>query len=163
LTRPFTTNSVSVPLAFGVDDEISVKPKREIVPIDYTDEARAPSSAERSTATTERVDASKLKALVERIPTDRDALFAFPIDWAVVDAQGLVESKMRAWTGKKMLEYLGEEEPAMVDFVLAKLRDHVRPQAILDELRQVLEEEADMFVALLWRKLAFEAARANLL
>lgn len=152
---------MTVPLAFGVEDDVNVKPKREIVPIDYTDEERAPSSAEKSAPTSGSVDADKLKALIEQIPTDRDALFAFPIDWAVVDAQGLVENKMRAWIGKKMLEYLGEEEPTIADFVLAKLLEHVRPQVILDELRLVLEDEADIFVALLWRKLAFEAARAN--
>lgn len=67
---------------------------------------------------------------------------------------------MAPWVKKKIQEYLGEEDTTMMEFLLTKLRQHTTPQEILTELQIVLEEDAEKFVLLLWRKLAFEALRA---
>jgi PWI domain len=49
----------------------------------------------------------------------------------------------------------------MVEYVLKQLHQHTGPEAILAELHQVLDDDAEVFVKLLWRKLAFEAIRAD--
>jgi|TARA_B100000475_G_scaffold81526_1_gene58794 RNA-binding protein 25 len=71
-----------------------------------------------------------------------------------------VRSKLRPWVAKKIAEYLGEEEPTLIDFVLSCLDRRARPEEILDELALVLEEDAQVLVVKLWRVLLFHAAKA---
>jgi RNA-binding protein 25 len=68
----------------------------------------------------------------------------------------VVEGKMRPWVIKKIMEYLGEEEKTLVDFILSKIAGHKPPTEILDQLSLVLDEEAEGFVIKLWRALIFE-------
>lgn len=58
---------------------------------------------------------------------------------------------MKPWVTKKIVEYLGEEEPTLIDFVVNKMGDHMAPQEILGQLTFVLEDEAEVFVIKLWR------------
>jgi RNA-binding protein 25 len=41
---------------------------------------------------------------------------------------------MRSWVLKKMVEYLGEEEPTLTDFILSKLQKRCQPHELLTEL-----------------------------
>lgn len=34
-----------------------------------------------------------------------------------------MERRVRPWINKKIIEYIGEEEPTLVDFVCSKVRD----------------------------------------
>lgn len=43
----------------------------------------------------------------------------------------VVGTKMRPWIEKKMVEYLGEEEKTLVDFIVAKLTNHCSPNDLL--------------------------------
>lgn len=95
------------------------------------------------------------KELIGRIPTGKTELFAFPIGWEEVD-QGLIDKRVRPWVNKKILEYIGEEEPSLVDFICAKIRDKDKPDNILNDIKMVLDEEADTFVVKLWRLLIYE-------
>jgi RNA-binding protein 25 len=56
-------------------------------------------------------------------------------------------------------DYLGEEEPSLIDFVCMKLEAEAKPQTILDELKLVLEEDAEVFTTKLWRMLLFCSLR----
>lgn len=194
---------------FAVEEEAEAKPVREIIPIDYSEEERLATASmqQRAAATTARINGRSdvrgkplmngdssdltdsprtqdLKTLVDQIPTDKDALFAFPINWTAVEKVcpylseisvhlrshsrvalnaeqfNIVTDKMHSWVTKKIHEYLGEEEPTMIEFIIKKLRQRAAPQSILDELKLVLDDEAEMFVQLLWRRLAFEALRS---
>lgn len=62
---------------------------------------------------------------------------------------------MKPWITKKIIEYLGEEEITLIEFILAKMSQHMAPQEILDQLAFVLEDEAEMFVIKLWRYFYF--------
>lgn len=73
----------------------------------------------------------------------------------------IVHDKMAPWVTTKVTEYLGEAEATMVAFILAKLEQRASPRALVDELQLVLEDDAEVFVKLLWRKLAFEAVRSS--
>lgn len=38
-----------------------------------------------------------------------------------------MDRRIRPWINKKIIEYIGEEEPTLVDFVCSKVRDSVPP------------------------------------
>ena len=63
------------------------------------------------------------------------------MDWDAAEAHGVVELKLRPWVGKKMVEYLGEEEPALVDLILTQLRNRTAAAAVEEHLKQVLDDD----------------------
>ncbi len=72
----------------------------------------------------------------------------------------MVDGTMRAWTLRKMKEYLGEEEQTLTDFILAKLHRRCRPAELLSELAAVLDEDAQPFCVKLWRMLIYSSTTA---
>lgn len=102
------------------------------------------------------ISADALKALIATIPTQREPLYAEVVDWDTVEAAGVLETKLRPFVAKKMLEYLGEEEPSLVEHVVAKLRARTPASLLEEELAKVLDDEAQVFVVKLWRMLLFE-------
>jgi len=82
-----------------------------------------------------------------------EEVFASPVNWEAVEAtEGLTES-LRVWVTQKIIEYLGEEETTMIDFVLHQVSKRCAPQDMLEELTMVLDEDAEGFVVALWQKL----------
>merc|ERR1711902_478905 len=96
-----------------------------------------------------------IKSLIDKIPTDKAALFEFVIDWDLVDNQ-LMEKRIRPWVNKKISEYIGEPEPTLTDFICSKVLAGSPPDAVLEDVRMVLDEEADVFVVKMWRLLIYE-------
>lgn len=148
------------------EDEAS-KPMRTIVPIDYSEEERmagpVPSAAVSAATAASNASAEEKrlqqKALVDKIPTDKDKLFAYAVDWDTVERADIVRTCMKPWVTKKMVEYLGEEEDTLTDFILTKLKARAPPQDTLVELQAVLDEDADVFVVKLWRMLIFSSLK----
>ena len=62
------------------DDETAENKKRKLIPLDY-DEKK---SSEKK-ATTAEEKRMKIKNLIEGIPTAKEELFQFPLDWSIVD------------------------------------------------------------------------------
>uniref|UniRef100_K3WIU2 PWI domain-containing protein n=1 Tax=Globisporangium ultimum (strain ATCC 200006 / CBS 805.95 / DAOM BR144) TaxID=431595 RepID=K3WIU2_GLOUD len=160
--KPVVAPNVSV---FTLEEEVEVKPTREIVPIDYTEDEKLAGASvqQRVAATVARINirSGDVKSLIEQIPTETTELFSYPIDWMAVDKHKIVAAKMAPWVAKKIIEYLGEEEPTLIEFILKKLDQRAKPEEILTELQLVLDDDAEVFVKLLWRKLAFEAIRSE--
>ncbi|XP_074274416.1 RNA-binding motif protein 25 isoform X2 [Silene latifolia] len=100
------------------------------------------------------------KQLIDMIPKTKDDLFSYDINWTVYDENRLHE-RMRPWISKKITEFLGEEETTLVEFIVDKLREHVKAEKMLDLLQQILDEEAEMFVLKMWRMLIFEVKRVE--
>jgi RNA-binding protein 25 len=119
--------------------------KRELVKLDGA-AAAAPSAAD-------------LAALAEKVPTSREALYAWTIDWAAFDEAEVLEKRLRPWIVKKVIEYVSEEDPILRDFILTKLRQHTPPAELETALVDVLDADASPFVQKLWRLLAFELLR----
>ena len=81
--------------------------------------------------------------------------------WAVLEEAQTVDLKLRAFIAKKMVEYLGEDEPTLVEHILAKLRAQTSAADIEEHLAKVLDDDAAVFVVKLWRMLVFEMYAAQ--
>lgn len=68
---------------------------------------------------------------------------------------------MKPWVTKKIMEYLGEEEKTLIDFIMGKIAAHTPPNEILQQLTLVLDEEAEIFVVKMWRMLVYEMYTAS--
>uniref|UniRef100_A0A671YLF9 RNA binding motif protein 25 n=1 Tax=Sparus aurata TaxID=8175 RepID=A0A671YLF9_SPAAU len=139
------------------DEEADEQPrKRKLVPLDYGDDdkslgldgAEIP-GAKGSINTEEK--RKHIKSLIEKIPTARPELFSYPLDWTMVDST-LMDRRIRPWINKKIIEYIGEEEPTLVDFVCSK----VSSELYLFIIKCVLDEEAEVFIVKMWRLLIYE-------
>uniref|UniRef100_A0A5S6KY67 RNA-binding protein 25 n=1 Tax=Xenopus tropicalis TaxID=8364 RepID=A0A5S6KY67_XENTR len=136
---------------FDDEDSDEVPRKRKLVPLDYGDDDKT--SAKNNVNTEEK--RKHIKSLIEKIPTAKPELFAYPLDWSIVDTT-LMERRIRPWINKKIIEYIGEEEATLVDFVCSKVMAHSSPQSILDDVAMVLDEEAEVFIVKMWRLLIYE-------
>ncbi|XP_026197017.1 RNA-binding protein 25b isoform X2 [Anabas testudineus] len=141
------------------DEEADEQPrKRKLVPLDYDDDkslgvdGAGLSSIKGANSEEKR---KHIKTLIEKIPTAKPELFSYPLDWSMVDTT-LMERRVRPWINKKIIEYIGEEEPTLVDFVCSKVMAHSMPQSILDDVAMVLDEEAEVFIVKMWRLLIYE-------
>lgn len=63
-------------------------------------------------------------------------MFNFKLDWTEID-NTLMEKKIRPWINKKIIEYIGEPEPTLVDFICSKVMAGSTPQGILDDVQMV--------------------------
>lgn len=102
-----------------------------------------------------------VKKLVESIPADRDELFNFKIDWSQLD-DSLMEKRIKPWINKKIIEYIGEEEESLNEFICAKIQSQTPPEQLLKEVHIVLEEETELFVKKMWRLLVYETEAKRL-
>ncbi|KAF8697448.1 hypothetical protein HU200_036049 [Digitaria exilis] len=100
------------------------------------------------------------KQLIDMIPRTKEELFAYDINWAIYDKHELHE-RMRPWVSKKIIEFLGEEESTLVDYIVSCTKDHVQAEKMLELLQSILDVEAEMFVLKMWRMLIFEIKKVE--
>lgn len=74
----------------------------------------------------------------------------------------VVDSTLKSWLVRKIVEYLGEEEATLTEFILTKLKSRCKPDELLTELTAVLDDDAEPFVIKLWRMMIFSVLKANL-
>merc|ERR1712098_826497 len=131
------------------DDDDSDKPKKKLKPL--------PPPSTDSKKDTKSADEKRkhIKSLIEKIPTDKNDLFAYNIDWDLVDNQ-LMEKRIRPWVNKKIAEYIGDPEPSLTVFFCSKVLAGSHPKAFLEDVQMVLDEEAEVFVVKMWRLLIYE-------
>ena len=139
----------------------SIQPINQAFAADDDDDPAA-SSNKRSKLSTQLQSSSEAeerkradKRLVESIPTGREELFAFKIDWEQLDTT-LMEKRIKPWLNKKIVEYIGEEEATLHDFFCTKIQQRTAPDKFLEETKVILDEEAEMFVIKMWRLLIYE-------
>lgn len=139
---------------FGVDDEEEEGGRKHLRPFEITQEERM------ETLTTDEKK-RMVRDLINNIPTTKDELFAHVIDWRYVD-RSLIEQRVRPWVAKKIMEFLGEEEGALVDFVCEKVANKTSPDRILGDIAMILDEDAEVFVVKMWRLLIYESEAKKL-
>jgi RNA-binding protein 25 len=76
------------------------------------------------------------KQIIDKIPIDKEDLFNHPLDLQEID--GTIKKKLQSWINKKMIEYIGEPEQSLVEFICSKLLAGSSPQSILDDIRMVI-------------------------
>lgn len=67
------------------DEEVAVAKRRKLVPLEYSEDEKAavlPTPVKPASAEEKR---KCIKNLIERIPTAKDELFAYKLDWSMVD------------------------------------------------------------------------------
>ncbi|VDP01780.1 unnamed protein product [Heligmosomoides polygyrus] len=166
---------------FGVEDEDEEGSRKQLRPFEITQEERM------ETLTTDEKK-RMVKDLINNIPTTKEELFAHKIDWRFVD-RSLIEQRVRPWVAKKIMEFLGEEEAALVSFVCEKVAAKTSPDRILSDIAmvsdlgwpmrrsgsavvakdigssgtsQILDEDAEVFVVKMWRLLIYESEAKKL-
>jgi RNA-binding protein 25 len=75
------------------------------------------------------------------------------VDWKTIAALNLLQVSVRGWVTKELFELLGEEEPALVDFIMTKLASSCSPQELEAELEPALDKDAEKIVTALWKQL----------
>ena len=104
---------------------------------------------------------SRIKELVDKIPTDKDGLWNWPIRWEFL-SKNLLENKLTPFVAKKVIEYIGAEERDLVEYTVRAVASRSGAQAVLNELQGALAEDAEIFVIKLWRMVVYETeARAQ--
>uniref|UniRef100_A0ACD5XKY8 Uncharacterized protein n=1 Tax=Avena sativa TaxID=4498 RepID=A0ACD5XKY8_AVESA len=100
------------------------------------------------------------KQLLATVPKMKEELFAHDVNWAIYDKYGLHE-RMRPWISKKTTEVFDEELAEFVDYVVAATKEHVTAPRMLELLESLLDDDAERFVLLMWRKLIFEIKKVE--
>ena len=91
--------------------------------------------------------------IMAQIPVEKEAVFAYPIDWKLFP---LVSSSVEKWVLQKTVELLGEEEHSLKEFVMKKLsKDTVSAEGLVKQLEPILEEESSVFVHKLFRLIIY--------
>ncbi|KAL7062388.1 hypothetical protein AAHC03_0567 [Spirometra sp. Aus1] len=162
-----TEHTVRKPAAAFADDDLeqrAAKPTLSWLPPSATSSQKPlppqpeePHVSRLSTAEKKAV----IKRIIEQIPTAKEDLFAYPIDWAIVDAE-FVNTRIRPWVDKKIVAYIGESEATLSNFICEQVLEHNPPAKILNEIAMVLDEEAEVFVVKMWRLLIYVIAEKKL-
>uniref|UniRef100_A0A0B7AI40 PWI domain-containing protein n=3 Tax=Arion vulgaris TaxID=1028688 RepID=A0A0B7AI40_9EUPU len=152
--KTFTVGDV-----FNQDDDDNMEPrKRKLIPLDYDDDKSSPSDKKLASAEEKR---HRIKQLIESIPTAKEELYAYTVDWDIVD-QNLMDKRIKPWVTKKIIEYIGEEEPTLTEFICQKVVAKSTPQSIQNDVAMILDEEAEVFVVKMWRLLVYETEAKKL-
>jgi RNA-binding protein 25 len=96
-----------------------------------------------------------VRKLIENIPTKKEDLFTYPLDWSLLDSN-LMEKRIKPWVTKKIVEYIGEEEATLTDFICSSIMLKKSAETILSDIRVVLDDEAEVFVVKMWRLIVYE-------
>eukprot|EP00794_Sanderia_malayensis_P019916 gene19916-21863_t len=134
------------------------QPKKKLSKIETKEEEEEEKKKAASSADEKK---KTIRNLIEKIPTGKDELFQYPIKMDMID-QSLVEKRIKPWVNKKIFEYIGEQEPTLVEFICSKVMAKSLPKNILEDVEMVLDEEAEVFVVKMWRLLIYETEAKHL-
>jgi len=141
-----------------VEDDMEEEVRRPTLPVlVYTDEELREMGLSELEIEEKRKEEknTRVKDIVARIPVDKAGLFSWNVRWEVVDevsftslirpcmyvltpiSQKFIDSKIKPFVSKKLIEILGVQEEDIIDFVLDGVRNKNNPTAMLEELEVV--------------------------
>ncbi|KAI9662992.1 MAG: hypothetical protein M1821_008039 [Bathelium mastoideum] len=129
------------------EEEAGETQKRTLVPLKIDTKAEAESLTEE-----ERAQAAR--QLAQDIPTDKEGLWGWSMQWDYVD-DSILGQQLKPFVEKKIVEYLGVQEQMLVDVVEEHIRKRGGPQELVGELEGALDEEAEVLVKKIWRMIIF--------
>ncbi|KAI4738316.1 hypothetical protein E4T50_11232 [Aureobasidium sp. EXF-12298] len=94
------------------------------------------------------------RALAASIPTSLADLFGWPVKWAHLP-DSVIREQLRPYVQKKIFESLGVQEDMLVEVIEGVVRRHGRPEEIVEELSDTLDEEAEGLARKVWRMVVF--------
>ncbi|BGP01416.1 hypothetical protein NBRC10513v2_002370 [Rhodotorula toruloides] len=134
------------------DEEEEGRKKRELIPLEYSDdEDEAQPRPRLSRSEMER----KAREIEAKVPTSKDGLWTWKVRWKRLN-DDIIKRRITPYANRLIVDYLGGEEAELLNVVNEYLRDHKGPQALLEELEPVLDEDVTNFVVKVWRRLAIE-------
>ncbi|PGH16730.1 hypothetical protein AJ79_01603 [Helicocarpus griseus UAMH5409] len=111
-------------------------------------------TAAESAGLTDEERAQAARQLAADIPSDKEGLWNWQVNWEFVDESVLGE-QLKPFVEKKIMEYLGVQEQMLVDVVEEHIRKRAPPQELVEQLEGALDEEAEVLVKKLWRMIIF--------
>ncbi|CDW73846.1 UNKNOWN [Stylonychia lemnae] len=103
----------------------------------------------------------KTKELYAKLPKTKEDIFKFQLNWNNLFMHDVIEKVGRPWIGKKVKEYMGVEEQAVVQLIIKILNqkpDHIGLQS---KLKDILDQKTEEFVMKLWQTMAFECMKVD--
>jgi hypothetical protein len=94
--------------------------------------------------------------LAAEMPTNADAIFAYPIRWASVTPT-IINDHLRPFIERKVVYYLGVQEELLVDTLLEGIKERRNPRELVKELEPALEDDAESLVTIVWKLVALSA------
>lgn len=120
-------NMAAVEGLLDEEDEPNKAARRELIPI--------AEDASRNSGMSHEERAKAARQLAQEIPSDRRGLWNWDVKWEFVD--GGVMSDLRRFTEKKVVDYLGIQEQALVEDVQGVVANRGRPAELVDLLMKV--------------------------
>uniref|UniRef100_A0A0N4ZTH2 RRM domain-containing protein n=1 Tax=Parastrongyloides trichosuri TaxID=131310 RepID=A0A0N4ZTH2_PARTI len=111
---------------------------------------------ERMQTMTQEEKSALIKGIVNNIPKDKEELFKTPVLWEYID-KDIIANRIKPYVDTKVQEYLGDKEETFVEFILEKVAKQIEPENLLNDIKLVLEEDAEVFTIKLWRLIIYEA------
>jgi len=110
------------------EEEDETKEKRTLIPIQF--------DKNDTSGMTEEERAQAAKQLAADIPTDKEGLWRWNVQWDFVD-ETVIDERLKPFVEKKIVEYLGVQEQMLVDVVVTALRGRGKPGDLVGELEGV--------------------------
>lgn len=88
--------------------------------------------------------------------TKEDILAAWTMFPPLSSSANTAADKVKTFVTEKIVEYVGEEEAELIDFIMKKLTEGVKTTALLEEMKLPLDEDAEEFVLGLYKKMTAE-------
>ncbi|KAF3904299.1 hypothetical protein ABW21_db0204804 [Orbilia brochopaga] len=126
------------------EEEDTSKARRVLIPIQY-EETAGPDDESRE---------ELVKALAAEIPSDKNGLWTWTVNWDFVD-DAMIKEKLQPFVEKKIVEYLGVQEQELITFVLEHIKKRGSAADLVKELEMALDEDAEVLVKKIWRMLIF--------
>lgn len=92
----------------------------------------------------------RTKELYKRLPKSKEDVFNYRINWNALYKFDVIEKVARPWIGKKLKEYVGEEEYSFIQLVIKKLNSKCSPEDVKKIASGFLDKESEEFVMKLW-------------
>lgn len=128
-----------------ITDQSGTK-KRTLVPINFD-------AAVRANLTQEEVEEAQ-RQLARDIPNDKEGLWKWPVSWDHLPEKN-IDKDIKEWAANKVLELMGLQEDMLVDAIVDHLKSRGGPQPLVENLAELLDDEAENLVKKLWRMVIY--------